>query len=123
MGWLASGVGALIVGALSFFAGHWLRGSRSRVDEAKRDLHGRIGSVESVATKRLDQLEQRLVRLIDALPDRYVLKDDYIRLVMRLESRVDALGQSIERQGEVLDRLAAKLGLGLRLEEPAGEAS
>ncbi len=53
--WVGSIAAAVIVGALSFLAGGWLRGSKSRVDEVKRDLHGRIGSVAAALAKRSDR--------------------------------------------------------------------
>jgi chromosome segregation ATPase len=95
----ASVICTVIVGALSFFLKKTLAG----LEEADKKNAARIDKVEEKLSKVEDKVEEKLSKAEDKfndlkadLPLLYVTREDYIRIMNRVEDKLDKLLYSCE---------------------------
>ena len=75
----------------------WLIRDRLRLQEKQQD----------VATKQFDQKHEALARQFDQfrmdLPQKYVLRDDFIRTIASLDTKMDRIAEAV---GEIRENVA-----------------
>jgi septal ring factor EnvC (AmiA/AmiB activator) len=70
-----------------------------------KDLRRAVREEQASLAEELSRLRREAARLEAALPEKYVLRDDFVRTVVGFEHRLDALRCEVAEVGKNISRL------------------
>lgn len=70
-----------------------------------RDIRQGILSKHNTQDKKIESIEKDVVALRESLPQKYVLRDDFIRSVAGLDNKMDSVCKEVNEISKNLNRL------------------
>ena len=89
--WIVTFAVGLMVAALAWFIKRLVSELEGRIARSEKTTLERMDALE----KRMDRHEERYVRLLIQLPEKYALRDDLIRMSQNIEAQLGQIRELI----------------------------
>lgn len=92
---------AIVVGLIGWFMKEMKKGHDNK--QAEQDVQ--IKEVKDLAKTETDKLRKELTDLALSLPDRYVMREDFLRITTGIEMKVDSMMRDVGKLNENVSKL------------------